>query len=615
MNKSFLAWRGLSYRALIMLLLIALLLPAGAANAATHQGNFYNVIMQDGADPWIYRHTDGYYYFTKTTGNNVTIWKSASLTGIDAAPSRAIETGCCNIWAPEIHYINGAWYIYYAKDDGNNANHRMYVLQNTAADPMQGTWVDKGQITDSTNKWAIDGTVLQVDNQLYFIWSGWEGDSNVRQNLYIASMSNPWTISSNRTEIARPTYSWETNHSPNVNEGPQVIVRNGIISLVYSASGSWTNDYGLGLITASTSSNLLSASSWTKRNEPIFSSANGLYGPGHHSFTVSPDGKEDWIVYHVAKYNNAGWNREIRAQKFTWHSDNTPNLGAPIAPNTAIASPSGESMRVRYEGEEGTFGGGAYASSAAGSSGGSKAGHIDTAASFVEYTVYAASAGEYILAARTGNGTAGGGWASLNITINGTTSPFHITNKGWDNWGLSTIRTHLNAGWNTVRFTKGTGYGEIDFFDLMPAEPAALTGSVYKLINPNSGKALDVAGGSTADSTNVQIYEDNNSSAQEWRITSLGDGAYTLVNTNSGKALDVAGTGTADGTNVHIWQDYGGNPAQRWVLIPSNNGWKLINPNSGKALDVAGSSTANGTNVQIWTDYGNAAQTWQLWRK
>lgn len=203
----------------------------------------------------------------------------------------------------------------------------------------------------------------------------------------------------------------------------------------------------------------------------------------------------------------------------------------------------------------------------------------------------------------------------MNITINGRTSPFHVTNKGWDNWGLSTIRTHLNAGWNTVRFTKGNGHAEIDFFDLTPAEPAAWTGSIYKLINPNSGKALDVAGGERGNGTNVQIWEDNNTSAQEWRVTSLGDGAYTLINPNSGRALDVAGTGTADGTNVHIWDDFGGNPAQRWAIIRSNNGYKLINPNSGKALDVAGGGTANGTNVQIWSDYGNAAQTWQLYRK
>ena len=178
-----------------------------------------------------------------------------------------------------MHYINGAWYIYYAKDDGDNVNHRMYVMENTSADPTKGTWQYKGQITDPTNKWAIDGTVLQVNGQLYFIWSGWEGDTNVRQNLYIAHMSNPWTIDSSRVEIARPTHSWETNHSPHVNEGPQVVVRGGVISLVYSASGSWTNDYCLGLITASTTSDLLNPASWTKRSQPILKSGNGLYGP------------------------------------------------------------------------------------------------------------------------------------------------------------------------------------------------------------------------------------------------------------------------------------------------------------------------------------------------
>jgi GH43 family beta-xylosidase len=599
----------------IALLLLMLIIPYNSADASTHQGNFYNVLMQDGADPWVYKHVDGQYYFTKTTGGNVTIWKSSTLTGIDAGSSRVIETGCCGIWAPEIHYINNAWYIYYAKDDGDNVNHRMYVLENTSPDPMQGTWVDKGQITDPTNKWAIDGTVLQVGGQMYFIWSGWEGDTNVRQNLYIASMSNPWTIDSNRTEIARPVHGWETNHSPNVNEGPQVIVRGDIISLVYSASGSWTNDYCLGLITANVNSNLLNASSWSKRNQPIFQSANGLYGPGHHSFTTSPDGKEDWILYHVAKYNNAGWNREIRAQRFGWHSDNKPNLGAPEPSNVQIAVPSGESKRVRYEGEEGSFGGEAYAATSPNGSGGSKAGHIDTASSYVEYTVYAASTDEYILSGRTANGTAGGGWSTLTLTINGVTSPFHVTNKGWENWGTSTKRILLNAGWNTVRFSKGNGFAELDFFDLMPAYPAALTGSVYKLVNPSSGKALDVDGGSTANGANVQLWEDNSTTAQEWRITSLGDGAYTLVNTISGKALDVAGGGTADGTNVQIWEDFDGSPAQRWAIIWDGNGYKLVNPNSGKALDIAGGGKADGTNVQIWQDNNNAAQEWLLIRK
>ncbi|MCM3698074.1 family 43 glycosylhydrolase [Paenibacillus macerans] len=426
--------------------------------------------MQDGADPWIYKHTDGYYYFTKTTGDNVTIWKSSTITGVDAGQRSSVSTGCCGVWAPEIHYLNNAWYIYYAKDDGDNSNHRMYVMENTSADPMSGTWINKGQITDSTNRWAIDGTVLQVNNNLYFIWSGWEGTTNVQQKLYIAHMSNPWTIDSARIEISSPTYSWETNTSPSVNEGPEVIIHNGLINLVYSASGSWTDGYCLGLITANASSDLLQASSWTKRSQPLFQSGNGLYGPGHHSFTKSPDGTEDWIVYHTAKYQGAGWNREIRAQKFTWNADNTPNLGTPAAPNAPIAIPSGEPQRVRYEGESGTFGGIAYASSSPNGSGGSKAGHIDTAASYVEFDVYVATTRNYILSARTANGTSGGDWSYWIFSVNqSNVGNFYVTNKGWENWGTSTARLTLNAGWNKIRFAKGNGYAELDFFDLFPA--------------------------------------------------------------------------------------------------------------------------------------------------
>lgn len=460
-----------NFRSRWLLVLCAfLVLPAcKEVHAGSSQNNFYNIVSQDGADPWVYKHTDGFYYFTKTTGVNVTIWKSAQLTTMDAARPKVINTGGSGIWAPELHYIHGAWYIYYAMDDGDNVNHRMYVMENTSADPTQGTWQFKGQITDPTDKWAIDGTVLQVNDELYFIWSGWEGDVNVRQNLYIAHMRSPWSIDSGRVEIARPVHSWETNHSPQVNEGPQVIIRDGMISLVYSASGSWTDDYCLGLITAEATSDLLNPASWSKRSQPIFSSANGLYGPGHHSFTQSPDGTEDWMVYHVAKYKGAGWNREIRTQPFTWNDDGTPNLGVPVNPDLPIPLPSGEAPHYRYEGEHASFGGEAHASASPKGSGGHKAGHIDTPDSYVEFTVQAETAGEYVLLARTANGTEGGDWSTLQLSINsGASKLFYITHKGWENWGLSTARVQLNAGENTIRFAKGDGYGEIDFIDIKP---------------------------------------------------------------------------------------------------------------------------------------------------
>ncbi|MFD2611187.1 family 43 glycosylhydrolase [Paenibacillus gansuensis] len=463
------SFRAKTLKWILLSALLLTLIPVGTAQAAVN--NFYNVIMQDGADPWMYKHTDGYYYFTKTTGDGVTLWRSKTISGVDAGEQKQVMSGCCGIWAPELHWINNKWYIYYAKDNGNNVNHRMYVLENSSADPFTGTWTDKGQITDSTNKWAIDGTVLNNGGNLYFLWSGWEGDTDGQQNLYIAHMSNPWTIDSARTKIATPQYSWETNTYPTVNEGPQVIVRNGTISLVYSASGSWTNGYCLGLITASTSSDLLSASSWTKRSTPIFSSANGIYGPGHHSFTKSKDGNEDWIIYHGARWDGAGWTRSVRAQKFTWNTDNTPYLGSPASPNTPITLPSGEAQHDRYEGESAFMSGGAYASSDTTASNGSKAGHIDAAGSYVEFTVQAPAAGNYVVAARTANGTSGQPMATFKLSINGGTgSTFYVVYSGWQNWTNATAKVYLNAGTNKVRFTRDTNYAEIDAIDVFPVQ-------------------------------------------------------------------------------------------------------------------------------------------------
>jgi GH43 family beta-xylosidase len=406
----------------------------------------------------------------------VRIWRSRSFTYTDAGESRIVwrspnsGAACRAVWAPEIHFVQSRWYIYFAATtcDDKNENHRMFVIENTNADPFTSTFTWKGQITDATNKWAIDGTVLQhTSGQLYFIWSGWQGDVNERQILYIARMSNPWTISSARVEIARPVYSWEINHRPYINEGPQVTIRNGIISLVYSASGSWTNDYCLGLITASTSSDPMNAASWQKRANPIFRSANSIFGPGHQSFTKSRDGREDWIIYHSARYSGSGWTRQVRAQQFTWNIDSTPNLGSPVNPNIPIRIPSGDQNRDRYEAEHARLLNGPYAHPHSSASNGLKVGFIDYADSTVEFTVQCPKAGTYVIVIRNGNGSAGDALATHWLTINnGNRIEIPIVYSGWDKWGASMIRTTLKQGANTLTFKKGTNFAEIDEVDV-----------------------------------------------------------------------------------------------------------------------------------------------------
>ncbi|PTM58457.1 family 43 glycosylhydrolase [Desmospora activa] len=502
--KTRLGKKGLALLLIASFLLV--LFPYPTADAAM-TNNFYNVLVQNGADPSVYRHTDGYYYSTYTTGGDVRLWRHRSLLGMDAGESVSIWKGCCAVWAPEIAHIDGVWYIYFSKGTENTTTtQRMFVLSNPNKDPFTGSWTLTRLYDPANDYWAIDHTVLENNGQLYLIYSGWANATNQDQNLYIAPMSSPTKVSGNRVRIAYPQYSWETNTTPRVNEGPEVIVRNGKINIVYSGSGSWTDTYALGLITASTDSDLLNPASWTKKSTPIFQSGNGIYGPGHHSFTKSPDGIEDWIVYHSARWSGAGWTRAIRTQKFTWNADNTPNLGTPAAPNTPIAIPSGEMPRDRYEAEHARLGGGARVIYHTSASNGAKVGYIDNPGDYLEFTVNVPVAGYYILVARTDNGTSNRDWAILNMSVNGGPNQnFYVAYSGWDNWTNATAKVYLNAGDNTIRYTHNTNFAEVDCIDIMYESPV------------ESGKLLDVAGGGTAEGSNVQIWKDTFTGAQHWK--------------------------------------------------------------------------------------------------
>lgn len=335
---------------------IILLLITKAAFA--QQKTFTNPLLPSGADPWVI-YKDGFYYYTNSLGNRLAIWKTKDLTQLNLAEKKTVwlpppgGSYSKELWAPELHFFKGKWYMYFAADDGNNNNHRIYVIENSAADPLQGNWVFKGQVGDETNKWAIDASVFENNGQLYMIWAGWEGDVNEQQNIYIAKMKDPYTIDGSRVKISSPVYDWEkygdlgaASNPPhvNVNEGPEILKHKDKLFLVYSASGCWTDYYALGMLTASKNSDLMDPSSWKKSAQPVFkqSPENGVYAPGHNSFFKSPDGTEDWILYHANSKpgQGCGNDRSPRAQKFGWKKDGSPDFGIPLKEDTAIAVPS-----------------------------------------------------------------------------------------------------------------------------------------------------------------------------------------------------------------------------------------------------------------------------------
>lgn len=314
---------------------------------------FANPVLTAGPDPWIMRHTDNNYYLTHTTGNSLKLYRTPNPSQVASAFSSTVWTAPAtgmnsrNIWAPEIHHINGKWYFYYAADDGDNVNHRMWVLENTSANPFGGTWVDKGKLALPDDKWAIDGSIFEHNGQLYFVWSGWEGNTDGQQNIYIVKMTDPITPSGPRVKISSPELSWERNGGPAyVNEGPQFLAHGDKVFIIYSASGCWTDDYALGMLSAGSDADLMDPASWTKAASPVFQKSAGAraYGPGHNSFFKSPDGTEDWIIYHANPDSGQGCgnNRSIRMQPFTWKADGTPDFGMPVELYKKIKKPSGE---------------------------------------------------------------------------------------------------------------------------------------------------------------------------------------------------------------------------------------------------------------------------------
>jgi GH43 family beta-xylosidase len=350
-------------------------------SAATHASSaappsapaVVNPLLPTGPDPWVIV-KDGIYYYMNTTGSNLTIWKTRHLGALASAEKKVVWTppssGPCSheIWAPELHFLNGKWYIYFAADAGTNQSHRVWVLENSSPDPMQREWVMKGKLADPDDRWAIDPTVFENRSRLYAAWSGWEGDINGVQSIYIAELSNPWTIKGHRVRISTPQYPWEKvgdrdlkrdpEKNPaldveepvhiDVNEGPEALQHGDEIFLVYSASACWTDFYELGMLTARASDDLLDPESWEKSSLAQFwqSPKAHAYGSGHNSFFKSPDGTQDWIIFHAnaEAHQGCGGHRSPRAQPFTWKADGTPDFGRPIPTGQPLPAPSGESQ-------------------------------------------------------------------------------------------------------------------------------------------------------------------------------------------------------------------------------------------------------------------------------
>ena len=296
------------------------------------------------ADPFVLKAEDGFYYFTASVPSydRIILRKASTLAELADAEEVTVwtkhEKGIMgdHIWAPELHFVMGKWYIYFGAGDAENKwNLRPYILECQGMDPMQDAWIEKGtpvraeNDTFSFEAFSLDATVFENHGIWYYVWAEKVGVGKMISNLYIARMSSPWELETAQVLLTTPDYDWE-RVGYWVNEGPAVIRKNGRIFLTFSASETGTA-YCIGMMTADENSDLTDPRSWTKSRYPVLESAPGIgiYGPGHNSFTVDEDGK-DIMVFHARTeseivgdplYNP---NRHAMLMPVRWKEDGTP---------------------------------------------------------------------------------------------------------------------------------------------------------------------------------------------------------------------------------------------------------------------------------------------------
>ena len=300
-------------RATIMLRLFALLLGIFSCTCVRAQvpaadtSAFRGLLAEERADPWVYRGDDGSYYFIATVPayDRIVLRRADSVAGLAEAEEHTVWTKhpggemSAHIWAPELHRIDGTWYIYFAAGEAEDIwKIRIWVLSNDNPDPLRGEWKEEGQVRTERDGFALDATTFAHGGRNYLIWAEREGDGT---SLILSEMSDPTTLTGPQVVITSPDFSWERSKY-NVNEGPAVLEHGGRRFVTYSASA--TNDsYAVGLLWMDAEADPLDPANWHKSPGPVFYSNAEVdrYGPGHNSFTTDAAGNL-LMIYHARDY-------------------------------------------------------------------------------------------------------------------------------------------------------------------------------------------------------------------------------------------------------------------------------------------------------------------------
>ncbi|POH68427.1 alpha-L-arabinofuranosidase [Cryobacterium zongtaii] len=619
--------------AIVTAVIAAVVAPISFADQATAVGEptFQNAIF-NGADPTIEYHNGNYYLAATTWTNQVTMSKSPTLAGLKTAAVATVYSDTTpgrnsTMWAPELQRLQGPngwrWYLMYTMGGTRSADtQHLHVLESAGDDPM-GPYLYKGRPIP-TDSWHIDGAYMQLGDELFTLWSQIAPDG--RQSNYIARMSNPWTATGPGSLLSQPTETWETVGGA-VNEGPVPLQRAGKTYIVYSASGCWTPDYQLGMLTYLGGDPAQSAS-WTKSTGAVFSKANGAYGPGHNDFFTSPDGTQTWNAYHGNDLASQGCDttRTTRAQPLSWDSANSPVFSQPASTSTPLAVPSGE------------------------------LGPITAQVSAASWQLINRNSGQCASVA-TSPVPDGAGLIQTPCTDAAANWKWDSTADGWYRLVNSVSGKSLDSA--NCGTANGTGARQWSWIanSCQQWRPTTTTSGSVTIANRANGMVLDAANCASVAGSAIQQWTGLGNTCQEWSLRPAG--VVGIVSAASGKSFDLPYCSNSNGAALQQWQ-WVDSPCQRWTFTPSTDGYleihaatapslcltvannsptdgapitqatcgalnskwqaepttdgftKFVSAATGKVLDLAGCSSNDGAAIAQWSNLNNQCQRFRI---
>lgn len=128
----------------------------------------------------------------------------------------------------------------------------------------------------------------------------------------------------------------------------------------------------------------------------------------------------------------------------------------------------------------------------------------------------------------------------------------------------------------------------------------------------NSNYVLDVKDGHTNNGANIQLYENNDTAAQQFNVSHDSQGYVTFTNVKSGKVLDLSDAVVKNGGNIQQYKS-NGTRAQKWIVKRDGDGYIIISAlNSNYVLDLHNAVVNNYRNIQLYSYNGTNAQRWNI---